>query len=128
MYKITFYEKGGKSELWDFLESLREKAAANKDARIQYKQILLYIQLLQENGKNLPEKISKYLGGDIWELRPGNNRIFFFFWDGATCVLLHHFRKKTQKTPKRELDKAQRERADFLARKELMTDENMECV
>ena len=33
-------------ELWEFLESLRVKAATNKDARIQYKQISLYIQLL----------------------------------------------------------------------------------
>ena len=126
MHKIIFYEKDGKSELWDFLEELREKSATNKDARIQYKQIMLYIQLLQENGKNLPEKISKYLGDDIWELRPGNNRVLYFFWKGTACILLHSFRKKTQKTPKRELEKAQREKTDFLNRKELMADENME--
>lgn len=126
MYRIIFYEKQGKSDLWDFLESMRMKAASNKDARIQYKQILLYIQLLQENGRNLPENISKYLGNEIWELRPGNNRIFYFFWNGCNCVLLHQFRKKTQKTPKRELDKALREKADFLYGKETMANEDME--
>ena len=47
MYNIEFYEdSNGRSELWEFLESLRVKAATNKDARIQYKQISLYIQLL----------------------------------------------------------------------------------
>ena len=49
MYNIEFYEdSNGRSELWEFLESLRVKAATNKDARIQYKQISLYIQLLEE--------------------------------------------------------------------------------
>ena len=44
MYNIEFYEdSNGRSELWEFLESLRVKAATNKDARIQYKQISLYI-------------------------------------------------------------------------------------
>lgn len=39
MYNIEFYEKAnGKSEIWDFLEKLRQKATNNKDARIQYKQ------------------------------------------------------------------------------------------
>ena len=50
MYNIEFYEdSNGRSELWEFLESLRVKAATNKDARIQYKQISLYIQLLEDN-------------------------------------------------------------------------------
>lgn len=47
MYTVEFYENDrGVSELWDFLEELRIKSASNKDARIQYKQIVLYIQLL----------------------------------------------------------------------------------
>ena len=39
MYNIEFYEDAnGHSELWDFFEELRLKAATNKDARIQLKQ------------------------------------------------------------------------------------------
>lgn len=46
MYTIEFYENAhGKSELWDFLELLRTKIKTSKDARIQYNQIVLYIQL-----------------------------------------------------------------------------------
>mgnify|MGYP001132492128 CR=1 FL=1 len=93
MYTIEFYETAdGKSELWDFLETLRTKAVSSKDARIQYKQATLYIQLLQDNGTRLNE----------------NN----------TFVLLHQFRKKSQKTPKREIERAKAERADYIARKE----------
>lgn len=98
MYTVEFYENDrGVSELWDFLEELRIKSASNKDARIQYKQIVLYIQLLQDNGTRLSENVTKHLMDGIWELRPGNNRVFYFCWRGDRFVLLHQFRKKSQK-------------------------------
>lgn len=101
MYKIEFYEKNnGSSDVWDFLEELRIKADSNTDARIQLKQLRLYIQLLADNGPTLPDNITKHLVEDIWELRPGKNHILYFFHIDNTLVFLHHFRKKTQKTPK----------------------------
>lgn len=116
-YNIIFYEReNGKSDVWNFLEALRKKSSTSKDARIQYKQIILYIELLRLNGTLLPENITKHIEDDIWELRPGNNRIFFCY-DSSSFVLLHSFRKKTQKTPRREIDKAKAEREDYLARK-----------
>lgn len=39
------------------------------------------------------------LGSDIW-------RVFCFFDNGKLVILLNGFTKKTQKTPKNELDKA----------------------
>ena len=119
MYNVEFYEtQDGKSQIWEFLEELRIKAATSKDARIQHKQASLYIELLQQNGTRLNENITKHLEDGIWELRPGNNRVFYFFFQDNTFVLLHQFRKKTQKTPKREIEKAKRERDDYLFRKE----------
>ena len=119
---IIFYEKAnGASELWDFLERLRVKASTNKDSRIQYKLITLYIELLQNNGTRLPNTITKHIEEDIWELRPGNNRVFYFYHDNNSFVLLHSFRKKTNKTPRREISKAKSERDDYLSRKELAT-------
>lgn len=64
------------------------------------------------------EFITKHLEDGIWELRPGNNRVFYFFYENNTFVLLHQFRKKSQKTPKREIEKAKSERIDYLSRKE----------
>ncbi len=119
MYKIEFYEnKRGESEVWDFLEALREKSQSSKDARIQYNQIIFYIDLLAKNGTNLPVNITKHLEEDIWELRPGNNRVFYFYYDESQYVLLHHFRKKSQKTPKREITRAKAERDDYIRQKE----------
>lgn len=127
-YNIIFYEKEtGKSEIFDFLETLRKKALKSKDARIQYcKQIALYIELLQENGTLLPENITKHIVENIWELRPGNNRIFYFYHEENSFVLLHSFRKRTKKTPRREIEKAKAERDDYLFQKEKKTYENME--
>lgn len=127
MYTVEFYEKeNGESEIWEFLEALRIKAATNKDARIQYKQAVLYIQLLQNNGTRLPENITKHLEENLWELRPGNNRVFYFYYENDTFVLLHSFRKKSQKTPRREILKAKAERDDYLSRKKAEKHENLE--
>lgn len=105
MYNIEFYEdSNGRSELWEFLESLRVKAATNKDARIQYKQISLYIQLLEDNGTRLNENITKHLDDDIWELRPGNNRVLYFYFQNDTFVLLHQSARKLKKLPSAKLN------------------------
>ena len=86
-YEIAFYQtRDGECQVWDFLEGLRMKAATNKDARIQHKQASLYIELLSLNGTNMNENITKHLEEDIWELRPGNNRVFYFFVQKNTFV------------------------------------------
>lgn len=119
MYTVEFYEtRDGQCPVWEFLEDLRIKSASNKDARIQHKQVSLYIELLQQNGTRLNDNITKHLENGIWELRPGNNRVFYFFYENNTFVLLHQFRKKSQKTPKREIEKAKSERIDYFSRKE----------
>lgn len=119
MYSIVFYEDSkGYSELYQELLELTKRAANNKDARIQLKQINYYIELLKNQGTNLPINIAKHLHGEIWELRPGNNRVLYFYYENNTFVLLHMFRKKTQETPRAEMEKAERECRDYKARKE----------
>lgn len=118
MYTIEFYENtNGYSQLWSFLEALRIKSHKSKNARIQFNQISLYLDLLEQNGTRLGENITKHIDDGIWELRPGNNRIFYFYFENNTFVLLHQFRKRTQKTPAREIRKAKAERDDWIARK-----------
>lgn len=105
MYNIEFYEdSNGRSELWEFLESLRVKAATNKDARIQYKQISLYIQLLEDNGTRLNENITKHLDDDIWELRPGNNRVLYFYFQMIPLCFCINSARKLKKLPSAKLN------------------------
>lgn len=118
MYSIVFYEdRSGYSELYQELLELADKAISNKDARIQFNQINYCIELLKNQGTRLPVNITKHLQGEIWELRPGNNRILYFYFEDNTFVLLHMFRKQTQKTPKSEIEKAIKECDDFKSRR-----------
>ena len=117
MYDVVFYEdKNGHSEIYNEFMELANMSSKNKDARIQFNQITYCIELLKHQGTKLPEKITKHLQGEIWELRPGVNRVMYFYFENDTYVLLPMFRKKTQKTPKSEIDRAIKECNDFKER------------
>lgn len=47
-----------------------------------------------------------------------SNRILYAYVKDNTFVLLHHFQKKTQKTPAAEIEKAKRELEDYKRRYE----------
>lgn len=115
MHKIIFYvDRQGKSSLLDYMAEL--EASKSKDSRIKLTKIREYVKALSINGTYLPENYVKHIGGEIWELRPINDRIFFAGWIGGAFVLLHSYEKKTQKTPQREIEQAKRELADFKER------------
>lgn len=80
------------------------------------KQIRFYINILENLGARAGEPFVKHIQDEIWELRPGNNRIVFFAWYENKIVLLHHFRKVTNKTPKNEIEKAVYEIGDWKGR------------
>lgn len=110
--KIIFYQReDGSVPAKDFIFSLDEKMQA-KIART--------IFLLQQKGQYLRAPESKELSDGILELRcsfGGNtSRILYFFVVGNTAVLTNGFVKKTQQTPRRELERAKRYRADYLRR------------
>ncbi len=115
MHQIIFYvDRRGKSPLLDYIAEL--EASKSKDSRIRLTKIREYVKALSINGTFLPETYVKHLDGEIWELRPISDRILFAGWVEGSFVLLHSFVKKTQKTPKREIEQAKRELADFKER------------
>jgi toxin-antitoxin system, toxin component, relE family len=78
------------------------------------------IDLLAEFGNALKEPYVKHIDGEIWELRikfsSDISRIFYFMWRANTIVLLHGFIKKTQKTPRPEIEIAQKRLRDYKRR------------
>lgn len=117
MYDIIFYhDKNGKSDIEDYLDELGEKAKTSKTDRINRTKILTYINALAQYGTRAGQPFVKHIEGNIWELRPMKNRIFFFFWKDDKFVLLHYFIKKTQKTPPKEIEQARLKLKDFLER------------
>ena len=117
MYTVEFYEDtNGNSEVRDYMERLVQHSLTDKNARINKNKIFTYIKALQEYGTRVGSPIVKHITGDLWELRPLSNRIFFFYWKENKFVLLHHFIKKTQKTPKKEIETAIRNMKDWIER------------
>ena len=115
LYDIFFYrDKDGNEPVYEYLKELRKKN--DKDSRIKSTKILDYIEVLHRHGKSAGEPYIKHLEDDIWEVRPLRDRILFAAWVNNSFVLLHHFVKKTQKTPRREIVKAKRLLADFKER------------
>ena len=115
MYEVfDFTDKNGNSPIYDYINALLKKG--DKDSRINANKMLDYIEYLIEHGVKAREPYAKHLDGDIWELRPIRNRILYAAWDGNHFILLHLFKKDTQKTPRREIEQAKRNLAEYRER------------
>ena len=88
----------------------------DKNARVNREKILAYMAALSEYGTRIGKSFVKHIDGNLWELRPLRNRIFFFYWKDDRFVLVHYFLKRTQKTPKKEIERARKNIKDFLER------------
>ena len=84
----------------EFLATLTEKEI----------QKVKYVLSLLETDDRVPVKFIKSIRDGLYELRIEYNsniyRIFFIFDEGKIVVLFNGFQKKTQKTPKSEIEKA----------------------
>lgn len=112
MWQVEFYEKeNGEIPVNDFLLSLNEKMRAKAAKEIG---------ILSEYGNRLREPYSKHIQEGIFELRikfaSDISRIFYFFFDGDKIILTNGFIKKTQKTPKEEIEKAIKYKKDYQRR------------
>lgn len=107
----TFTTDTGRKPVEEWIESLEPAARA---------EVLIVIDLLEERGVELREPFAKHLEDGIWELRArgsdGIYRVLYFHWFRHTFGLLHGFTKKTQATPRGELQTAKRRRDTWLAR------------
>jgi phage-related protein len=115
MFHVFFYkDRNGRRPVLEYIKGLSSKT--DKDSRIKLVKIREYIKYLREMGQQAKEPYAKHLEGEIWELRPLRDRILYAAWDGKSFILLHHFKKDTQKTPRREIKQAKRNLADYRER------------
>lgn len=118
MYKIVFYkDKNGQSEVNNYIQELKHNV--NKDNRIKLKKIMAYLKMLESKGLALGKPYIKHIKEEIWELRPIKDRILFAFLENDKFIILTQFMKKTQKTPKREIDRAIRYLQEYQKRRDL---------
>jgi phage-related protein len=105
---IEYYtDASGASPVLEYIESLSD----SEQVKVAYA-----ILLLREFGTLLRMPHARPIEKGLWELRADVERIFYFAHTGRRFILLHAYRKKSQKTPDREIDTAQRRRADFVER------------
>lgn len=113
-YLIRFFEdKDGSYPVEDFILEQDEKMRAK---------ISRNLELLEERGPSLREPYSKELSDGIFEVRTvvahDATRILYFFVRGRKIILTNGFIKKSQKTPKREIEIAKNRRASYLLKED----------
>ena len=78
------------------------------------------IELLKAAGRDLREPYSSPLRDGLFELRTklGSDivRCLYFFQKRSIVILTHGFTKKTMKTPREEIEKAKKYKADWIRR------------
>jgi phage-related protein len=98
-----------KNHFWDFYNAQPKKVQDRIDWTIGLIQSL----------KIVPKKYFDHMTGTngLWEIRTqvGNNifRVFCCCDKGNLFILLSGFQKKTQKTPKKEIEKAERLKKEY---------------
>ena len=109
-WQIEFYtNRRGRSPVLDFINGLpvRERAAVRN-----------VLRLLREFGTLLRLPHARPLRDKVWELRPRNIRLLYFAHTDRRLIVLHGFRKKSNKTPAREISIAIRRMNEFLENEE----------
>ncbi|MDO8670767.1 MAG: type II toxin-antitoxin system RelE/ParE family toxin [Dehalococcoidia bacterium] len=109
---VFYVEDDGTSPVEEFLTSLDAKT----QRRFRWSLLQLWIRNVTAR-----EPLARHLEGKLWELREESStniyRVIYFFFAGRQIVLLHGFQKKTQKTPRQEIDVAGK-RMERFARRE----------
>lgn len=98
VYKNYFYK---------FIESLTES---------EVKKVMYVLDIIKLE-ERVSTKFIKHIKDGLYEVRISFNgniyRVFFVFDDGNIVVLFNGFQKKTQKTPKNEIEKALTIKKDY---------------
>lgn len=104
----NYRDARGRVPVADYLDTLPLKDRAR---------VLRTIALLEDYGPALRMPHARRLQGKVWELRidgrPNSYRVLYAAAPERRFVLLHVFAKKTEKTPKREIETAQRRLTDY---------------
>jgi len=90
-----FVDDRGHKPVKEFIDLLPIKEQAK---------VFAYIAELKEQGHNLKRPAADYLRDGIHELRPKDNRIFYFFFLKNNAVLVHVIKKRTDKISSRDLE------------------------
>ncbi len=111
-WSVVFYQdaRGGRPVM-EFVESLDERTQAR---------LRRSIEELRIRNVRATFPLVRHIEGKLWELREESQtnifRLFYFFFMGRRIVFVHGFQKKSQKTPRREIETALRRMQEFVGK------------
>ena len=106
--RVVYYvDARGRNPVLEDLQKLTDE---------EQKKIFAYISFLQERGEELRRPMADYVGDKLYELRPKAHRALYFFMLKDYAVIVHLFRKKTDRLPDTEKRVALNRMQDFLQR------------
>ena len=105
--RIEFYQTArGRSPVVDYIQELPLEERALVDA---------VLDDIGTHGLKAPLVSMRQIEGKLWELRiPPRTRIFYVMIEGTRMILLHAYKKQSQKAPPREIETARRRMAEFI--------------
>lgn len=108
--RVSFYETtSGQSPVEKFIEALP------KNDQVRFAEVIVGIE---EQGLAYSRAQFRQLRGKLWEIkfssRSGGFRMAYVLIQSDEMVILHAFRKTTQKTPPRDLDLAEKRMKEVL--------------
>jgi len=89
-----FVDKDGDKPVKEFIHSLTPKEQAK---------VYAYIKELKKQGNNLRRPMADFLEDGIYELRPKDNRILYFFYLRDRAILVHAIKKHVKRVPENDL-------------------------
>ena len=114
MYRLELYTRPNGSCPYNEYVNLVFRSGAKREAA----RIRATVERLMKDGtegltkQGLAEKMN-----DVWQLRVGAHRIFYFWHtDARQYVILNGFRKQSRKTPPAELQRAEDLRAELISK------------
>ena len=109
---MVFHERAnGSCPYSEYVDSVIRGGNRKEAARIG----ALVDQLKKSGSDELAKMRRAEKMNDVWQLRSGAHRVFYFWHATARrYVILNGFRKRTRKTPEQELDRAESLRLEHL--------------
>lgn len=113
MFNLIFFKNArGQQPVKEIILELEAKR--DKNSVVNSQKIHEAVEVLRNYGTTAGRPYIDHLEGEIYELRALRHRILFFKDPDDNFVLTHHFIKKDQKTPKKEIETAKRRMKQYL--------------
>ena len=107
--KIVFYSTRNGKPIDKFINNLSKKDRAR---------VVSCLKNVEELGFDCPRVQFRQIKGKLWEIKiksfSGGFRFFYVTIKLTTIILLHAYKKQSQKAPQKEIDKAEKRMMEVL--------------